>query len=73
MTDITAEIKGLLLTTGNKNSCLIEPLGFKSKQSLSNKFSRGTWTAEELIKVADALGCDLAFILPNGDKITLNK
>jgi len=33
-----------------------------SKQSMSNKFYRDSFSAEDLIKIADFLGCSLAFV-----------
>jgi len=33
-----------------------------SKQALSNKYYRDSFSAEDLIKIADFLKCDLAFI-----------
>jgi len=70
--DTTKKIKGLLQMTGHMQSELMEPLDMKSKQSLSNKFSNNRWSADDLAVVADLAGCELAFILPDGNKIVLN-
>ena len=70
--DITGKVKALLQLTGHKNGELIEPLQMKSKQSLSNKFSNGRWSAEDLAVIAEYTGCELAFLLPDGNKIVLN-
>ena len=55
-----------------KQSDLMEVLGMSSKQSLSNKFSNERWSAEDLVKIAEYCGCKLAFILPNGERITIS-
>ena len=70
--DITGKVKALLTMTGLRNADLMEPLGMKSKQSLSNKFTNNRWSAEDLATVADLTGCELAFILPDGNKIIIN-
>ena len=42
-----------------------------SPQALNQKIKRGTFTPEELKRLAAAAGCqyETAFILPNGDKV----
>lgn len=69
---ISKKIKSLLLESNKKQSDIMEILGMKSKQSLSNKFTHERWSAEDLVKIADFCGCKLAFILPNGERITLD-
>lgn len=68
---ITNKIKGLLQIKGKKNTELAAYLGITA-QSLSNKFNRGSFSAEDLIKIADFLGCELAFIISDNQKITLD-
>lgn len=68
---ISKKVKALLLESNKKQYDLQEILGMSSKQSLSNKFSNERWSAEDLVKVAEYCGCKLAFILPNGERITL--
>jgi len=70
--DITKKIKMLLLETGHRHSELMEPLQMKTKQSLSNKFTNGRWSAEDLAIIADFVGAELAFVLPDGSKVVLN-
>ena len=64
---VTASIKALLGLTGKKQNDLMEPLGMRSKQSLSNKVTNGRWSAV----IADLCGCDLAFVLQNGQHIII--
>lgn len=69
---ISNQIRALLNLTGKKQIDLQEALGMGSKQSLNNKFSRDSWSAEDLIRVAQATGCKLAFIFPDGERILLS-
>ncbi len=69
---ISQKVKALLSLTGKKQVDLMEPLDMGSKQSMSNKFSNGRWSAEDLVKVADACGAKVAFILPDGQQIFLD-
>ena len=68
---IAKQVKALLSITGVKQNELIAPLKMGSKQSLYNKFTANRFTGEELATIAEVTGCKLAFILPNGDAITL--
>lgn len=58
---ITSRVKSLLALKGKKNIEFAEYLGI-SPQSLQNKFNRGSFSADDLIKLADFLGVSLAFI-----------
>lgn len=68
---ISNRVRALLNLTGKQQNDLIEPLEMSSKQSLYNKFTKDRWTGKDLITVAEATGCKLAFVLPNGDMVTL--
>ena len=69
---ISKRVKALLTERDKKQSDIMELLEMKSKQSLSNKYSNERWSAEDLVKVAEFCGCKLAFILPNGERITID-
>lgn len=69
---ISQKVKALLSLTGKKQVDLMDPLDMGSKQSMSNKFSNGRWSAEDLVKVADVCGAKVAFILPDGQQIFLD-
>lgn len=43
-----------------------------SRQAMSNKLSRGSFSAEDLIKFADFLGCELNFTVDEKQKIVLD-
>jgi len=67
---ITNKIKALLNLRGKKKDDLAGYLGM-TPQSLTNKFNRGSYSAEDLIKIAAFAECEIAFILPDTQKITL--
>lgn len=69
---VTTKIKALLLMKGKKNIELAQYLGI-SPQSLQNKLSRGSFSAEDLIKIADFTGCPLSFSIDDTQKIMLDK
>jgi transcriptional regulator with XRE-family HTH domain len=58
---ISDKIKALLKLRGKSNSGLAEYLGI-SVQALSNKFYRGSYSGQDLVKIAAFLECELAFI-----------
>lgn len=43
----------------------------QSRQNLSNKMTRGNFCEADILKIAEALGCqvDIVFTLPNGEQI----
>lgn len=67
---ITGKIKALLAMAGKKNVELAEYLGM-SPQSLQNKFNRGSFSADDLIRIAEFTGAELAFSM-EGDKVALD-
>lgn len=67
---VTDKIKALLSIKGKKNIDLAEYLGI-SPQSMQNKLSRGSFSAEDLIKIADFLECRLEFTIDENQKIVL--
>ena len=68
---VSEKIKALLQIRGRKKNELAEYLGMNS-QSLSNKFSRDSFSAEDLIKIADFLDCSLIFEIDDKQKIILD-
>ena len=69
--NISTKIKGLLKMHGKKNAELVDYLGLARTQSLNTKFTRGSFSAGDLIRIASFVGCELAFILSDGQKINL--
>lgn len=70
---ITNRIKSLLSMAGKKQIELAAYMGI-SPQSLQNKFSRSSFSADDLIKISNFTGAELAFITgENGEnKVTLD-
>lgn len=67
---VTEKVKALLSIKGKKNVELAEYLGI-APQSLQNKLNRGSFSAEDLIKIADFTGTSLAFEVGEKQKIVL--
>ena len=65
---VTEKVKALLSIKGKKNIELAEHLGM-SPQSLQKKLNRGSFSAEDLIKIADFTGATLAFEVNDNQKI----
>lgn len=68
---ISDKVKGLLALRGKKQLELAEHFDM-SKQTMSNKMARGSWTGDDLARVAEFCGCKLAFILPDGQQILIS-
>lgn len=58
---ITDKVKSILALNGKKNIELAEYMNM-TPQSLQNKFNRGSFSADDLIKIACFTGSELAFI-----------
>lgn len=69
---VSDKIKGLLSMKGKKYKELAKLFGI-SEQAMRNKFARGSFSADELIMVADFVGCQLAFEIDNAQKVLLTK
>lgn len=69
---VTEKIKALLSMKGKKNIELATYLGI-SPQSMQNKFNRGSFSAEDLIKISAFTDCTLAFEVDGFQKIILDK
>lgn len=65
---ISQKINAILQLKGKKKTELAKYLGMNS-QSLSNKFSRNSFSAGDLIKIANFLDCSLALEIDNKQKI----
>lgn len=69
---VSDKIKGLLSIKGKKYKELAQLFGI-SEQAMRNKFARGSFSADELIMVADFVDCQLAFEIDNAQKVLLTK
>lgn len=68
---VAVKIKALLSIKGKKNIELAQYLGI-TPQSLQNKLARGSFSAEDLIRIADFLGCTLEYNIDDKQKIILD-
>ena len=67
---VSDKIRAVLNLTGHKLPDLAEPLGI-SAQAVRNKFSRDSFSADDLIKISDALDCEILFRTRDGQQIFL--
>lgn len=68
---VNNKIRALLQLKGKKPNELADAFGI-SAQAMRNKLSRSSFSAEDLIVVANFLGCELAFIISDNQKIVLD-
>ena len=68
---ITNSVRMALTKAGKKQIDLANLYGW-SKQSMSTKFSRGSWFGKDLAKVAEFTGGRLAFVYPDGQVIYID-
>ena len=69
---ISSKIKALMKLKERDNANLAKHLEI-STQALSNKLYRDSFSAADLIKISAFLGCDLAFIVDETQKIVLKE
>lgn len=68
---ITDKVKAAMTVKGKKSNELAQYLGI-TNQSLSNKFNRGSFSAEDLIKIADFTGAMLVLEFEDRNKIVFS-
>lgn len=68
----SSKLKALLNIKGAKIQDLAECLEM-NVQSVRTKFYRNSFSGDDLIKIASFLDCDLAFIVDDSQKISLDK
>lgn len=68
---VSGKLKALLALRGKKQVDLAEYLGM-NRQSLNNKFNRGSFSSKDLVKIADFLDCELVFIVNDNQRISLD-
>ena len=68
--NVSDKVKAILALNGKKLTELADHFGM-TRQSMSNKVLRGSWSAEDLAKVATFVDCDLFFEMKNGQRIYL--
>lgn len=68
---VSDKIKALLAIKGKRNIDLADYLKI-TPQSMQNKFARSSFSAEDLIRIADYLDCTLEFEVNDSQKIILD-
>lgn len=63
---ITPIIKAVVQLAGLSRADLAQALGLSTPQALSNKYNRGSFTAQDLTRIAQACGVRLAFVDDTG-------
>lgn len=58
---VTGKIRALMNLHNKDHAAIASALGI-SKQALSNKFTRDSFSADDLIVISEALGCSLMFV-----------
>lgn len=71
MATVSQRVKQALVGCGKKQIELAEYFGI-SRQAMSNKFSRNSWSADELAKVANFVGGNLVIEMPDGQRIIVD-
>ena len=66
---VSDKIKQIMKEKGVKVNQLAEYMGVKP-QSVTNKFSRDSWSVQDLISILDFLGCQLTVEYKPDTKIT---
>ena len=69
---VSNKIKGLLSTSGKSQTELARFLGI-SPQSLSNKMTRGYFSADDLIRIGVFCSRKLSYTFPDGSEIIFTK
>lgn len=64
----TKEIKKVMLEKGIKSGRLAELLQVDTAM-FYNRLTRDTWKYDDVVKIADVLGCDLKFVDKENGKI----
>lgn len=68
---VSDKVKCVLTLCGKKQLELAEYFGM-SKQTMSNKMARESWSAADLAKVAAFTGSKLFFEMPDGQRISID-
>ena len=63
---ITPIIKAAVQLAGLSRADLAQALGLSTPQALSNKYNRGSFTAQDLTRIAQVCGVRLAFVDDTG-------
>lgn len=68
---VSEKIKAIMQLKNIKQADLAEDFNM-SPQAMRNKFHRGSWSAEDLIRIAEATGCEIYFKIDEKQSIILD-
>lgn len=68
---VSEKVKALLALSGKRQVDLAEYFGMTS-QSMNNKMNRDSWSAKDLVKVAEFTGSKLAFLLTENQHLVID-
>jgi len=71
MATTSQRVKQALAGCGKRQVDMAEHFGI-SRQAMSNKVARDSWSAYDLAKVAEFVGGTLAIIMPDGQEIAFD-
>ncbi len=69
---VSDKVRALLALSGKRNIDLAALYGV-SKQSMNNKLTNNRFSADDLIRIAAFTGCQVAFVLPDGQHLFLDE
>lgn len=72
MASVSQRVKQALAGCGKKQVEMAEYFGI-SRQAMSNKVGRDSWSAYDLAKAANFCGAQLAIIMPDGQQIIIDE
>ncbi len=67
---VSEKVKALLALNGKRQNDLDTYFGMTA-QSMHNNIYRDSWSAKDMVAAAQFLGCKLAFVLPDGQLLTI--
>lgn len=68
---VSEKIKAIMQLKNIKQADLANSFDM-SPQAMRNKFHRGSWSAEDLIRIAEATGCEICFKIDEKQSIILD-
>ena len=68
---VSEKIKAIMQLKNIKQADLANSFDM-SPQAMRNKFHRGSWSAEDLIRIAEATGCEICFRIDEKQSIILD-
>ena len=68
---VSDKVKAILTLNGRRQTELAAHFGITA-QSMNNKMNRDSWSAKDLIRVADFVGGRVAVVLKDGQTICLD-